>query len=175
MWKKFKVGIIVLLIIAALGGIGKFIYDQGYSKGVNVAAYQISRYELASVKLKNKLATAQASVDTRVITQYRDRVEYVDRVKTKTQTVVRESVPEQFKLSKGWVYAYNQSVAGAEPDAFKASDPDPSNTSDRSGLLAITANNGICLANQAQLDSLQQWVRETEASRKEIVGEKNSK
>lgn len=178
MWAAFKaltwqvkagvlVGVVAILI-ALLGS----TYFVAYQKGVNVAAAQISRYELASQRLQNSIQNRQTKTDVKIVTEYKDRVAYVDRVVYKTRTIVEQSVPEQFKLSNGWIYVYNQSVAGNEPRADLASDAAASSFTDKVALQRISENNGICLANKAQLDSLQQWIRETEANRKEAVNEK---
>lgn len=170
MWAKFKtfgwkgkLGILaaILALLAAFGG----LYKTGYNSGAEVSKTEIARYKNKSLALQKKLAAAQTQVDTKIVTEYKDRTAYVDRVVYKTKTVVQTSVPEQYNLSNGWVYAYNQSVAGEEVDPTKASDGKPSSTTDRTALLAIAGNNGICLANQAQLDSLQKWILETEKSR----------
>lgn len=178
MWAAFKalslgtkIGVaigILSLLIAAIGS----SYVIGYNKGVNIAELELVRFQAAAAQINTQIKTIQGKSTVRLVTEYKDRIQYVDRVVTKTRTIVEQSVPEQYKLSNGWVYAYNQSVAGAELDPAKAADPVESNTSDRSALLTITKNNGICISNEAQLTSLQAWIIQMEKDRKEALGEK---
>lgn len=174
MWAKFKafgwkgkLGILAALL--AIAGAFYATYNQAYKAGVGVAATQLTEYKNKSLALSKKLAEAQTKVDTRVVTEYKDRISYVDRVVYKNRTIIDSVVPEQFKLSNGWIYAYNQSAIGAEIDPTKASDAYMSNVSDKAALSAIAGNNGICLSNQAQLDALQKWILETEASRAKVT------
>lgn len=179
MWAAFKaltwqvklgISIGLLAILAALIGSTAYV---SYQKGLNVSKVEIQAYQTKVKDLNTKLATAQGKVDVKVVTEYKDRVAYVNRVVYKTRDVIRDSVPEQFTLSRGWIYAYNQSVRGLELDPALASDKTPSTVSEMRALAdTIAPNNGICLANKAQLDSLQQWVTETEASRAQVTGNK---
>ncbi len=157
-----------LLGLALLVGIFFAGHQIGYTKGEAISAVEIAQYEKDLQALNSKLATAQGKIDVRTITKYRDRVEYVDRVITKTRTVVEQSVPEQFTLSKGWVYAYNSSIRGTAPDPALASNPEPSTVSEMRALAGtIVPNNGICLTNSARLDALQNWVKESGEVRNE--------
>ena len=175
MWLAFKAlslqakaGILIGILAILVAAIGTAYYT-GYSKGENISRLEISKYEGKVKDLITERDKAQAKVDVKEVVKYKDRVQYIDRVVYKTKTVVETSVPEQFKFSKGWVYAYNQSVAGNELESSKASDASESRVSDRSALVTITENNGICLSNKAQLDALQSWIRETEKVRVEVT------
>lgn len=179
MWASFKLltwqakaGIIGVILAILLAIIGSTAYVS-YNKGLNVSKVEISQYETKVQTLNAKLATAQGRVDTKVVTEYVDRKAYIDRVVYKTRTVVQSSVPEQFTFSKGWVYAYNQSVRGLELDPVLASDKTASSISDMRALAdTIAPNNGICLANKQKADSLQQWIRETNETRDQINNSK---
>lgn len=176
MWAAFKLltwqakaGIIGLALAILLVVIGSTAYVS-YQKGLNVSKVEIQKYETKSQQLQAKLNKAQGKVDVQVVTQYKDRVQYVDRVVYQTRDVIRTSVVPQFKLSKGWIYAYNQSVQGLAVDPTLAADSSAASVSDVDALAdTIAPNNGVCLANKAQLDSLQQWVRETEMIRHEVT------
>lgn len=176
MWAAFKllpigtkIGIAIAilgLLAAAIGG----TYYVAYNKGLNVSKLEIAEYKKESEKLRADLSKADGKTTVKVVTEYKDRVHYIDRVVTQTKTVIRDSVPQQFKFSKGWVYAYNQSVRGLPLDPTLASDATPASVSDVEALAdTIAPNNGICLANKEQLISLQKWIREVEKNREEIT------
>jgi len=156
-----------LLMLAVVVGSA---YTVGYNKGENVSRVAISQYEGKIQKLNADLAKAQGKVDVRVVTQYKDRVEYIDHVVYKNRDVIHTVVPEQFTLSKGWIYAYNQSVRGAVVDPKLASDAAPSTVSEMRALAdTIAPNNGICLATGEQLKSLQQWINESADAREKVT------
>jgi len=160
-WKA-KAGVFaaILAILLVLGGTISYV---SYQKGLNVSRVEIGKYESNVNRILAAAQKIQRQVDVRVVTQYKDRVNTIDRIVYKTRTVVETTVPEQFNLSRGWIYAYNQSVQGLELDPAKASDKTASTVSEMRALAAtIVPNNGICLINKAQLDSLQTWVRDTE-------------
>jgi hypothetical protein len=155
-----KLGIVlgIVLLFAATWYIG-------YTKGSNISKVEIAKYEGRVNKLNADLATAHGKVDVRVVTEYKDRVNTIDHTVYQTRDVIRTKVVPQFNFSKGWVYAYNQSVLGLPVDPTLASDASPSPTSDLVALLdTLVPNNGICLANSAQLAALQQTILEREAA-----------
>lgn len=165
---KAKLGLVALVLAILVAIVGSTAYFS-YQRGLGVSALEIQKYQTESKKLQKKLAQAQTKVDVRVVTEYKDRIAYVDRVVYKTRDVIRDNVPEQFTLSRGWIYAYNQSVLGLEPDPEKAANKEPSTVSEMRALAdTIAPNNGICIANKVRLDSLQQWVRETNETRNNI-------
>lgn len=176
MWAAFKalsigskigIAISTLLLFASIIGSTYFV---AYNKGLNVSKLEISKYENKVLELNNKLTTAQAKVDVRVVTEYKDRVNVIDRIVYVNRNVIKTVVPEQFNLSRGWVYAYNQSVQGLEIDPVLASDATPSTTSEMIALAdTIIPNNGICLSNAAKLSALQDLVKQREAAKNEVT------
>jgi hypothetical protein len=162
-------------IIAGIGsmllvlGIVTGAWIIGYNKGANISKVEISKYEKDLAVLSRKLAEKQTEIDVQVVTKFKDRVQFVDKIVYKNVEIIRNSVVEQFILSKGWVYAYNQSVLGLPIDAEKAANAEPSTTSELEALAAtIVPNNGICLTNKEKLDALQQWIIETEKANANI-------
>jgi hypothetical protein len=176
MWAAFKLlpwasklAIIGVIIAAFLLTIGSTYYV-AYNKGTNVAAVQLERYQTASARLMAAINKSQSIVNERVLVRYVDRVQYVDRTVTQTKTIVRDAVPQQFKFSKGWVYAHNQAVKNLPVDPILASDASPASVSDVDALAdTIVPNYGVCHANQAQLDELQNWVKETNEAREKAI------
>lgn len=157
------------LVLAAILAILASCYYVGLDRGKNISKVEIAKYEGKIKTLEAERNAAQAKIDVRYVTQYKDRIQYVDRVVTKTRTVVEQSVPEQFTLSKGWIYAYNQSVRGLDVDPAKASDATPSTVTEMRALAdTIVPNNGVFLSNKAQLESLQDWIRATNEEARKI-------
>ena len=155
---KLGIAIGILLLFAAVGYIG-------YTKGINVSKVEIAKYEGRVQALNAKVAQANAQVDVKVVTEYKDRVHNIDHTVYETRDIIRNKVAQQFVLSRGWVYAYNQSVLGLALDPALAADKTPSTTSELMALSETLApNNGVCLANQAQLDALQKAITEREAA-----------
>lgn len=145
----------------------------GYSKGVNQAALEIERYKTQISNLSSELVKSQSEKTVKVVTEYKDKIQYIDRVVYKNRDIVRTVVPEQFNLSRGWIYAYNQSVQGLDIDPELAKNPTPSTISEMKALAdTIMPNNGICLATREQLLSLQRFITEMEKSREEVVNRK---
>jgi hypothetical protein len=165
---KVNLGLLIGLLIAFAS-----VYYIGYTKGENLSKIAISQYETKVQKLNADLANAQGKVDIQIITKYKDRVIYIDRVEYKTRTIVEQAIPEQYYLSKGWVYAYNQSILGLDPDPMLASDDSPSGITDKQALVeTIIPNNFKSHQNAATLEGLQNWVIESEKARKEVTNEK---
>ena len=175
MWAAFKAltwGAKLGILAAILLAIGSLCYVS-YEKGVNVSRVEIQRYQTESNKLRADLAKAQGKVDVRVVTQYKDRVQTIVETEYKNRDVIRTKVVGSNLLTKGWVYAYNQTLAGLPVDPVLAADKTPSTTSELEALAAtIAPNNAVSLENRAQVEALQNWIRETEASRKEVVDDK---
>lgn len=172
MWTAFKaLGIgAKLLVLGAIIALFAATYYVGLNNGTNISKVEIAQYEGKVADLNRRLIISQGKVDVKVVTEYVERVAYVDRVVYKNRDVVRTVVPEQFAFSKGWVYAYNQSVLGLPIDPILASNETASTTSDMRALAdTIVPNNGICLATAEQLKSLQQLIKEREAAREEVT------
>lgn len=182
MWAAFKLiplgarlGIlfgIIALFIASLTSVG-FIY---YNKGLNVSKVEVQKYENKVATLNSKLKTAQGKIDVQIVTEYKDRVSVVKETVYKNKDVIRKIVEyrdtnniPQFNLSKGWIYAYNQSILDLPVDPLLASDITPSTVKDMLALAnTIIPNNGICLTNKEKLESLQKWIVDTEKSHEKI-------
>lgn len=152
---KIVVGIAIIALLASISAIS-------YNKGLNVSKLEIAEYQTKIQQLNAKKQEKQIVVNEKVIVEYKDRIKYIDKVVYTNRDVVKNVVVEQFNLSKGWIYSYNQSVKGLQIDPEKAKDSTPSTTSEMLALAdTILPNNGICLANQAKLEKLQEWIKES--------------
>ncbi len=165
---KYKI-IAGVAVAAALAFAGGMLYNTGLSKGKSQAALAISEYQRKISELQNKVTEAEGKVTERVVTEYVDRVITRDRIVYKNKEIIVEKVPETFLLTKGWVYAHNQSALGNPIDPALAENSEESSISDRDGLEVIANNNAICLANTEQLEALQTWVKEIKEARDEAV------
>lgn len=144
-------------------------YHIAYNKGLNVSKVEIQRYEGAVAILAKRLAEKQTTVTTRIQTEYLDRVVYRERIIYRNEGTIITQVPEQYTLSRGWVYAHDQSASNALIDPVLAADANPSHTTDKVALQLIADNYGnVCRANTDQLISLQSWVRQQEAANEEV-------
>lgn len=150
-------GGVILLILAVLFAI---IVYKAYDAGVSKADTEISQYQKKIEELNRKQREKEIIVRERIITQYHTREIVRTKVEYKNRDVIRTVVPEQFKLSKGWIYAHDQSATGQEIDPALASDPTPSEVSDNVALLTITDNYNIANRNADRLEALQNYIRE---------------
>jgi hypothetical protein len=159
-------GAILAALLLTIGS----TYYVAYNKGLNVSALAIERYQTSSAKLMAAITKSQGIVRERRLVSYVDRVKVIDNTIVQTRTIVRDSVPQQFKFSRGWIYSYNQSVKNLPVDPVLASDATPATVSDVDALAdTIVPNNGRCLVNKARLDELQAFVRESDEVRKQAV------
>lgn len=178
MWAGFKVlslgakaaviGSILAVLLAILGT----SYYVGYNKGHTESKLAISQYEGKVKDLTIKLGQAEGKVRVDTVTKYLQGETVAGETVYKTRTVVETKVVPQHVLSKGWIYTYNQSVAGAEVDPNLAADPTPSGVVDRDALLTIVDNNATSLANARQLDALIGYENDLERARENAINGK---
>lgn len=162
------IGGIMAFLLALSGG----IYFAGYTKGNNNSKIAVANYEKKSAELSAKIKAVHNTVDTKTVTKYLKGEVIAGATVVKNHYIIKEHVPEQFKFSNGWVYAYNQSVNGLDIDSVKASDDTPSWISDRTGLDYIHQNNGLANSNAKQLDSLIENIKEREAATDATLNQK---
>ena len=175
MWAAFKAlslgakaGILIAAVALLLA-----VSAISYNKGLSVSALEIEKYKNASLVLAKRLNEAQGKVNVRVVTEYQDRIQVVRETEYKNRDVIRTKVVGSNLLTKGWVYAYNQSVLGLPIDPNLAADATPASVSELEALAGtIAPNNAVALENRAQLEALQNWIRETEKARQETLNEK---
>jgi hypothetical protein len=155
-WKLAGIG----AVIAALVFAAVYLYGQGKSAGINQGNKNIAEYERKIQELNTRNREKEIIVRERVINNYhtktieRVKIEYVNR------DVIRTVVPEQFKLSKGWVHAHDQAAKGELIDPVLAADPKPSDTSDRAALAVVSDNYNLANRNADRLEALQTYLKE---------------
>lgn len=161
---KLIAGAAVLVALVIAVGAAHHI---GYTKGSARSDLEISRYEKQVSDLNIELKNSQGKVTERIVTEYVPRVVERTRVVTRNVEVIKEVVPEQWVLSKGWIYAYNQTILGEPIDPALAANEEPSGVYDSTALDVIGQNNGIANANHDQLVTLQEWVRQQQEATNE--------
>ena len=171
-WLKWKAKIIAGVAILAALAIAIFAAHQiGYTKGENLSKVAIERYQKEKETLNKQLAEEQAKVDVRTVTEYVTQREVQTKVEYRNRDIIRNipTQPGEKNLSEGWVYAYNQSVVGAEIDFDLANVTRESKIPSVKALDTIAENNAISNRNSAKLEALQSWIKESEKTRNEVT------
>jgi hypothetical protein len=161
MW-KYIIGIVLALSVVA--GMGYW----AYRTGVKSADVAVAQYEGRVNELNRQLAERSAQITERVVTNYVTRRETVREVVYRNRDVLRSAVPEQHRLSEGWVYAHDQSVRILPIDFTLASNPAPSDVSDRAALERISSNYGLVEEELDRFEALQTFIRESQRAQDEI-------
>lgn len=166
MWLAFKalstgwkIGLVAFLLLVPIA-FGGYMYYTGRSDGKAISAEVIAEYKGKVSSLNTALTIANGKTTEKIVPVYVDRVSTIKETVYRNNDVIKNAVPVQGNLSMGWVYAYNQSVKGEPIDFALASNANPSAFSDNAALQRAASNNGICLANAAQLNALSAWVQE---------------
>lgn len=167
-YKYAAIGLGAALIIGGAAGAG---YVGGIQEGNKkvVAAQVACEKRVAAIKLdlqdaENRAQAASNQVNDRIVTEYVERIRYVDRVRVEYVAQANTLVPTQNELSRGWVYLYDQSATGQPSDPAKVADPTPSGVTDSRALETIVVNNAEATSCRAQLSSLQTWIRDQKAA-----------
>lgn len=149
---------ILAAIIIALSLVGF-----GYYKGLQVSKDRIAAFEAKAKieyeKLKNAYEKAKNDVNTKVVTEYVDRIIYVTKWRTKNVEVIKE-VPSNCELSAGWVHVHDSSASGRDADSTAAADGASSGIKDTEALATVVDNYGACAANTEKLKAWQKWYTE---------------
>ena len=170
----FKLKLIAGVAILAALAIALFAAHRiGYSKGHNESAIEIVRYKNEVIKLQDRIITAQARVDTKVITQYVTKIVTQHRLVTENRDIIKTVVVNRpTNLATGWIYGYNQSVLGLPIDPKLAADFTAAPYSDNEVLVNVGDNLAIGNSAITQLEALQQWLCESEKERAKITNDK---
>jgi hypothetical protein len=149
-------GLLALLVAGLLA----FAFLRVYNAGVSQANHKVTQYEQKIDKLNTELAKKEVIVRERIFNHYYTKQIVRTKVEYKNRDVIRTVVPEQFKLSEGWIHAHDQSAKGEEIDPILAANSAPSEVSDRSALIAVTDNYNIANRNADQMEALQKYIRD---------------
>jgi hypothetical protein len=171
-WKaKLGIGLGILIALA----IALFAtYSIGLNKGKNISQVEITKYEGKIQTLEGQLAKAQARVTTEVVTKYVRDVAYQDRIVYVNRDIIKtviENRPFEQTVSKGYIYAHNQSALGKPIDATLANNDNASGIQDGVVLDTVAGNYGICRVNMTQLKALQEWTQRVYDESKKVANE----
>ena len=150
--------------------IGVFVF--GYMKGLKVGEDKIKLFQAEAKakyeKLQHDLEVAKNAVNTKIVTEYVDRIIYVTKWRTKNVEIIKE-VPSNCELSSGWVHVHDASASGRDADSTSAADGASSGIKDTEALETVVDNYGACAANTEKLKAWQNWYTEQRA----VVGKIN--
>jgi hypothetical protein len=146
----------VIIIVIAIFGFG---YAKGLSVGNNKIRLFKAQAEAQYEKLKHELEIANNKINTKIVTEYVDRIVYVTKWRTKNVEIVKE-VPSNCELSNGWVHVHDASAEGHDADSTAATDGGSSGIKDTEALETVVDNYGSCAANTEKLKAWQKWYTE---------------
>ena len=147
--------------ILAVMGILVAYYATGYVKGKNTAKEIIAKFKMEYEQVILEIEKNQIKVDTKVVTQYRERVVYVEKNNEKTQQVI-QNIGGDVDLSNGWVHTHDASARGDVPDSTQGTDGASSGVKANQALGTIADNYTEYSKISKQLVALQDWVTETQ-------------
>jgi hypothetical protein len=148
------------------------VFAFGYVKGLRVGEDKIKLFQ-AEVKAKyekmqHDLEVAKNAVNTKIVTEYVDRIIYVTKWRTKNVEIIKE-VPSNCELSNGWVHVHDASASGEDAERTAAADGTSSGIKDTEALETVVDNYGACAANTEKLKSWQKWYTDQQT----VVGKIN--
>jgi hypothetical protein len=155
--------------VAILATAGFALYSVAYSKGENVSKVAIQGYQTKVQQLNAKLLEEEQKVTERVIREYHTKTIERERTVYRNGDTITRVVPEQYLLSKGWVYAHDQTAKDESVDPSKASNVDASTVSDRAALNVVAENNALANQNADQLEALQTWITDVNKTRDSVT------
>jgi len=150
-------GIVVVVLIAA----GAWA---GYVKGSDKSALVISNYKAQVVDLNSKLEQAKGKVVEHVITKYKTKIVHIKDVGEHNANVANTIVPSTCTLSDAWVSVHDAAAAGIAADTTSAANGAPSGIKDTEALAVVSSNYDLFHKQKVQLEALQQWITENNAT-----------
>jgi len=155
-----KIGIVLVVSLLLFCGGAWW----GYTKGSAKSEAVISAYEKKLTDLQTKLDEKQVQIIDHVITKYVTKVVHIKDVGEHNENVAKTVVPDTGVLSNGWVYTHNAAAANQEADPARAVDDTSSGVKDTEALATVIDNYATYNKLKAQLEALQQYINETNAS-----------
>lgn len=140
----------------------------GYVKGVS---HEAAKWEAAKAEAERKAAAIQvrqAEATVKVVTQYVDRVKVVrekgaDIIKEVPVYVTHEA-DAACVLSRGFVRLHDAAAANQIPGPAGSADAAPAGIALSTVAGTVADNYERCRENSAQLEALQDWIRQMRAA-----------
>ena len=150
--------------------LGVFVF--GYMKGLKVGEDKIKLFQAEAKakyeKMQHELEVAKNTVNTKIVTEYVDKIIYITKWRTKNVEIIKE-VPSNCELSNGWVHVHDAAASSKEADRTAATDGPSSGIKDTEALETVVDNYGACAANTEKLKSWQKWYTEQQT----VIGKIN--
>ena len=160
--------LLALVILLSILMIGSFTI--GYTKGSDKAKLEIAQFKITADQKVADLQKQTAVINTKVVTQYIDRIQTITKEKKVYVHDAQSFVPSLNFMSNGWVYLADSSATNNHADTTRSSDATSSAIKDNIALATIVSNYSICNQNAEQLKALQSWIITTK-----LEIEKNNK
>ena len=158
------------ILAAVLIVMGVFVF--GYMKGLRVGEDKIKLFQAEAKakyeKMQHDLEVAKNIVNTKIVTEYVDKIIYITKWRTKNVEIIKE-VPSNCELSSGWVHVHDASASGTDADRTAAADGTSSGIKDTEALETVVDNYGACAANTEKLKAWQNWYTDQQT----VVGKIN--
>jgi len=153
-----------------LGGLAAFLmaviiaFSFGYKNGSAKSDLVIQTYSRQAMEAYVKIQDNQNKINEKIVTQYVDKIQTVKEKEYVYVNAANNFVPKQNQMSEGWIYTHDRAALLEEADKEKAKDPNPSGIYDTEALASIVTNYSKCNQNAVQLESLQNWIKESTKS-----------
>ena len=144
-------GLIVLTVVMA--------FFQGKDHERKIWELKLKESQLIIAELESR----QPIINEVVVTQYVDRIRYIDRIRIQ-EKLVREYITieadQNCTINNGFVTAHNSAAILMEPPAPNPLDAEPSDVKLSQVATVVTDNYAKYHQVVAQLEALQTWIRE---------------
>lgn len=159
MIKQYLYLIVAVLLAAVIFGSYQF------GKSNERASWELKMVE-AELKIK-ELESRAPIITEKIVTEYVDRIKYIDRVKVEVATIKEFVTVENdasCSINNGFVQLHNAAAAAEYPGAPNERTPLPSGVELSEVLQTVTDNYHKYHETKTQLESLQKWIREQQAA-----------
>jgi plasmid maintenance system antidote protein VapI len=162
----------ILVGIALVASLLGFTYYKGYSKGRARADTEVAAYVTKLTEKALIIERQQARINELVNDSTHDKI---DTVKVRVAHNVPVPVPGptvylpdtttrslRVELPIGWVSVHNASARNDNADSALAANAEASGVTPNDALRFIVQNYGVCQENAIRLESLQNWIKQTQ-------------
>ena len=144
-------GVIIVSIVMA--------FFQGKDHERKIWQLKLNEANLVIAELEGR----QPVINEVIVTQYVDKIRYIDRVKIQ-EKVIREYVPaeadQNCTINNGFVTIHNAATVPQEPPILTQKDQEASDVKLSQVATVVVDNYTKYHQVKAQLESLQQWIKE---------------
>lgn len=164
-WIPKLIGLGLVLLVLAIGAAA--IYYVAYNKGENISKVEIEKFQKELAEVNARQIQREARVTERVIERYYNTRVERQPIIYNNREVIRTSVPEGSRITRGAEYAHDQSAKGEYIDPTKASDARPSDTNERELIGVVNENYDLARANADRQNALIDWIEQQQKAQKD--------